>query len=100
MLPEVRAWERARPPESPRLLLVSTGDLETNRAMNLGSRVVLDQAFRTGSAFGATGTPSAVRINHAGRISAPLAVGAPAVLAILSPTLQHSEERSAHAVRA
>jgi hypothetical protein len=41
---------------------------------------VLDQSFSIGSAFGASGTPSAVLVDEAGKIASEVAVGAPAVL--------------------
>jgi hypothetical protein len=48
--------------------------------MGLGSPVVLDQQFAIGSAFGASGTPSAVLVDEKGKVASELAVGAPAVL--------------------
>jgi len=83
MLPDLRAWEHDPPPGAPALLLISTGDAESNRTMGLRSRVVLDQTFQTARSFGASGTPSAVRIDPTGRILTPLAVGASAALALL-----------------
>ncbi len=82
MLDDVKAWE-ANPPEgAPKLLVVSTGTVEDNRAMGLRSKVVLDQTFSAGSAFGANGTPSAVLVDRKGNIASELAVGAPGVLAL------------------
>ena len=43
----------------------------------------LDDGFAAGSAFGATGTPSAVLVDERGRIASPVAVGAPEVLALV-----------------
>lgn len=51
--------------------------------------VLLDEGFAAGRAFGAGGTPSAVLVDAAGRVGAPLAAGGEAVLqllAALSPT--------------
>jgi thiol-disulfide isomerase/thioredoxin len=82
MLPDLREWE-ANPPEgAPKLLVVSTGTQESNRDMDLRSPVVLDQQFSIGSAFGASGTPSAVLVDSEGKVASELAVGAPAVLAL------------------
>ncbi len=50
--------------------------------MGLRSPVVLDQGFATGTAFGASGTPSAVLVDAEGVIAAPVAVGAEAVMAL------------------
>jgi peroxiredoxin len=82
MLPDLKAWERNRPEGAPKLLVVSAGTAEDNRAMGLRSPVVLDQNFAAGSAFGANGTPSAVLVDENGNVASELAVGAPAVLAL------------------
>jgi len=82
MLDDLRAWEAKPPKRAPKLLVVSTGDVAANRAMGLRSPVVLDQGFATGTAFGASGTPSAVLIDARGNIATPVAVGAEAVLAL------------------
>jgi thiol-disulfide isomerase/thioredoxin/uncharacterized membrane protein YphA (DoxX/SURF4 family) len=82
MLPEIKQWEEERPEGAPELLFVSAGTEEANRDMKLSSRVVLDQQFSAGRAFGASGTPSAVLVDGEGRIASELAVGAPAVLGL------------------
>ncbi len=66
VLPELRGWERERPAGSPKLLIISSGAAEANRAMELASPVLLDDAFRTGRMFGAAGTPSAVLVDGGG----------------------------------
>ena len=66
MLPEVKQWEENRPEGAPKLLFVSAGQ-EANRDMKLSSKVVLDQQFAAGRAFGASGTPSAVLVDAEGR---------------------------------
>ena len=80
MLDDLKEWEADPPEGAPKLLVVSTGMKETNKAMSLRSTVVLDQGFAVGSAFGATGTPSAVLVDEEGKIASEVAVGAPAVL--------------------
>ena len=82
MRDDLAAWEASPPAGAPRLLVVSTGTVEANRAMELASTVVLDQAFATGRAFGAGGTPSAVLVDAEGQIASEVAVGAQAVLAL------------------
>ncbi len=82
MLDDLKAWEAKPPKGAPKLLVVSTGTVETNKAMGLRSPVVLDQNFSVGSAFGASGTPSAVLVDAKGNIASEVAVGAPAVLAL------------------
>jgi peroxiredoxin len=83
MLPQLRAWENNPPREAPKLLVVSTGSEEANREMGLSSPVLLDEQLAVGRAFGAPGTPSAVLIDEEGQITSELAVGAPAVLALV-----------------
>jgi peroxiredoxin/uncharacterized membrane protein YphA (DoxX/SURF4 family) len=80
MLPDLKEWESQAPENAPRLLVVSAGAEEANKAMGLTSPVVLDQQFATGRAFGASGTPSAVLVDAEGKVASEVAVGAPAVL--------------------
>ena len=86
MLDDLKTWEANRPHGAPQLLVVSTGSLEINRGMGLRAPVVLDEEFRTGSAFGVNGTPSAVLVDANGRIASTVAVGAPAVLSLAKHT--------------
>jgi peroxiredoxin len=82
MLPDLKAWEASRPKNAPRLLVVSSGGVEANRALGLRSAVVLEPSFQAGYAFGVNGTPSAVLVDAQGRIASEVAVGAQAVLAL------------------
>lgn len=81
MLDELKSLEEHRPPGAPRLLVVSRGSVEENRAMGLTSTVVLDDHFDIARRFGARGTPSALVLDGKGRIASSLLVGAPAILA-------------------
>ncbi len=51
--------------------------------MGLHSPVVLDPGFSTGTAFGATGTPSAVLVDENLKVASPVVAGAQAVLTLL-----------------
>jgi peroxiredoxin len=82
MLSDLRDWEMARPPSAPKIVVVSTGTVEENRAMNLRSPVVLDQNFQAGAAFGANGTPMGVLLDAEGHIASDVAAGAQAVFAL------------------
>jgi peroxiredoxin/uncharacterized membrane protein YphA (DoxX/SURF4 family) len=82
MLKDLKEWESNPPNGSPKLLVVSTGTPEANKALGLRSTIVLDQGFNTGRAFGASGTPSAVLVDARGKIASEVGVGAPAVLAM------------------
>jgi peroxiredoxin/uncharacterized membrane protein YphA (DoxX/SURF4 family) len=84
MLDDLKAWEANRPDAAPEPLVVSTGSEEENRAMGLRSRVLLDEGFRTGGAYGVRGTPSAVLVDEDGRIASEVAAGAAAVLSLVN----------------
>ncbi len=45
---------------------------------------MIDEGFNTGRKFGATGTPSAILIDPAGKIASEVAVGGPNVIALAS----------------
>jgi peroxiredoxin/uncharacterized membrane protein YphA (DoxX/SURF4 family) len=78
MLPELRDWETLSSSERARLLIISTGDVEANRALGLSSQIVLDENFTVGREFGIGGTPMAVLVDAQGKIASSIAAGAPA----------------------
>src|SRR5437588_333681 len=82
MLGDLKAWEAQPPPQAPKLLVVSTGSVEQNRALGLRAPVLLDHNLEAGQAFGASGTPMAVLVDAEGRIASSVAAGAAAVLAL------------------
>jgi peroxiredoxin len=88
MLPDITAWEEARPSGAPELLVVSTGSVTDNEALGFRATVLLDQNFSIGPSFGVQGTPSAVLVDAEGRIASSVAVGAEAALALARPASQ------------
>jgi len=80
VLPQLREWEQHRTDGAPEAVLISKGSTEANRDMNLTSQVLIDDTFSVARAFGAHGTPIAVRIDREGHISSELAVGGSAVM--------------------
>lgn len=72
--------ERELPPDR-QLVLATQGSKEDNRGMGFQSRMLLDDAFELGAAYGAGGTPSAVQI-EAGRVTSRVEVGVGPVLAL------------------
>ncbi len=82
MLEDLKAWERKPQHGAPRLLVISTGSVDDNRAMRLSSSVVLDSQSEAMRAFGANGTPMAVLVDAEGKIASPVVAGAQAVLAL------------------
>ncbi len=84
MTDDLKAWENDKPAGAPEVILVSTGTVESNKAMGLSSTTVIDEGFATGRKFGATGTPSAILIDPTGKIASEIAVGGPNVIALAS----------------
>ncbi len=97
MLDDLRAWEAKPPKGSPKILIVSTGTFEANRSMRLHSPVVLDPGFSAGTAFGATGTPSAVLVDENLKVASPVVPGAQAVLSLLGVQQAPQPQESAPA---
>ncbi|MGH2867299.1 MAG: MauE/DoxX family redox-associated membrane protein [Solirubrobacteraceae bacterium] len=85
MLADLRALERDMPADAPSLLLVSTGDAQTNRAQGLASPIALDPEGTARRAFGMRGTPMGVIVDAGGRFASSVAAGGPAVLELLTP---------------
>lgn len=81
ILDELRRFERAN--STPRLIFVSTGSSRENRAQRIRSLILLDEQFDLGSALGANGTPSAVRLDQDLTIRSRLYVGNSNVVALL-----------------
>lgn len=86
MLSDLKAWEQIRSIDAPRVLVVSSGTAEANRAMGLQSSVALDHGVGVGAMFGAHGTPMAVLLDGEGRVASDVAAGAPAVFELLNGT--------------
>ena len=83
MLPRLRAWEKDRPPGSPRLVIASSGSEEENRAAGLASPIVLDGSDEARRRFGIPGRPAAVLLDGDGRVMSEALLGAPAILSAL-----------------
>jgi hypothetical protein len=80
MVEDVKALEARVKTKGPRLVLVSTGTVEDNRASDFRSPVLPYQSFAAGRALGVNGTPSAILVDGEGKIASSIAVGKPAVL--------------------
>lgn len=84
--------QRAEGADTPRLLVVSSGDAAATRADGFAGPVALDPGRRAGTLFGATGTPMGLLLDGEGRVASPLAAGAEAVLALTGPPRLHVEQ--------
>jgi peroxiredoxin/uncharacterized membrane protein YphA (DoxX/SURF4 family) len=92
LLPALRAWQGAPSGQGARLVFVSQS--MTDRIM---ADELVDAHFRIGRWFGVTGTPSAVRLDSAGRVASQIAVGGPEILSLLTTSTDHA--RTAHSMR-
>lgn len=84
MLGDLRSLEAEMPSDAPALVLVSTGDVETNRAQGLASTIALDPDGTARRAFGIRGTPMGVVVDADGRLASTVAAGGPDVLELLT----------------
>ena len=82
MLPDLKALEDDPPERAPQLVVISSGEPETVRELQLHARVLLDSDGDAMRAFSAGGTPMAVLIDEA-RIATPVAAGADAVFELI-----------------
>ena len=76
MLEDLRSWDKARGVDEPNLLLLSEGEAEPHRNLDLQSPIILDKDRKISNELGMSGTPSAVLINENGRIVSETAIGA------------------------
>ena len=86
VLERIKTWEADETRDARRLVVVSMGSVEDNRAQGFRSRVVLDDAFSAGNGYGVAGTPSAVMVDREGRIASDVAAGGEEVLKLLRMT--------------
>jgi peroxiredoxin len=91
MAGDLRAVTSQPAPGAPQVVLISTGAVEANLALDLPVPILLDESFHTGFAFGASGTPSAILLDAEGRVASPVVTGAPAVLALAQGKLATSQ---------
>ncbi len=73
--PEVTRWAERSAAGRAALVLVALGGKEANAASGLGATILLDPSMEAFGAFGATGTPVAVKIDRRGRVASRLALG-------------------------
>ncbi len=83
MLGDLRDWDASKGANEPNLLVLSEGETEKSRLMNLRSPVVLDTNRNISNKLGMQGTPSAVLIDENGKIVSQTAVGAAQIWALL-----------------
>src|SRR5262249_47097639 len=81
---DIRMWELNPPSRAPRLVFISSGDLEDVKAdsARFKAKFLCDAEFTVGQLFGTNLTPSAVLIDSDGRIASGTEGGRPNVLAL------------------
>ena len=93
MADDLKQWEKKAAKAGTQVMVISSGTVEANAKQGFRSRVVLDQDFTAGKAFGATGTPSAVLLDEEGRIASKVAVGRQEILETVFSAQIASESR-------
>lgn len=83
MADDIIAWEKERIANKPLAVIITSGDLNANREFGFASTVLLDERVATMRQFGASGTPTAIRIDKDGNIASQLRVGQPGVMSLL-----------------
>jgi peroxiredoxin/uncharacterized membrane protein YphA (DoxX/SURF4 family) len=83
MLDDLRDWDKTKGADEPNLLLISQGETEPHRQLNLQSPIILDEDRRISKELGMNGTPSAVLINEDGKIVSETAVGAEGIWTLI-----------------
>ena len=72
---DVKTWEKKIARADTNMVLISTGTVEANRKQGFRSAIVLDRNFAAGTSFGASGTPSALLLDHQAKIVSKVAQG-------------------------
>jgi thiol-disulfide isomerase/thioredoxin/uncharacterized membrane protein YphA (DoxX/SURF4 family) len=88
MIPDLKEIEDEAGDKLSRVLFVSQGDIEANKEQGLKSKMVIDDGFTMGKAFGANGTPSAIKLDAEGKVASQLAIGADPVLTLIEEVLE------------
>jgi len=76
MLEDLRNWDKTKGADEPNLLLISEGEAEAHRKLNLQSPIILDADRKISEELGMKGTPSAVLIDETGKVVSETAEGA------------------------
>lgn len=84
---DLKRLEETRLPESPRIVVISTGSAEATRRQGITSLTALDPGRLVGSRFGTSVTPSAVLLDASARLAGPVSSGSGAVKELLEATV-------------
>ena len=99
MADDIKGWEAAPQAGAPRAIIITSGDIEANRAYGFRSTVLMDAATETMKKYGTGGTPTAMLIDEQGKIASVLRVGQPGVMSLLKgeevPAQQQAPQQAA-----
>jgi thiol-disulfide isomerase/thioredoxin/uncharacterized membrane protein YphA (DoxX/SURF4 family) len=83
MQPDLHEWASSDESSSIDLVAITVGTREAAEELTFADHVFLETSFTTARSFGASGTPSAIRVSADGNIASGLAVGGPAIMTML-----------------
>ena len=83
MLEDLRDWDKSKSKNELNLLILSEGEADAHKSMDLQSPIVLDKDRKISKKLGMNGTPSAVLIDADGKIISETAVGAAQIWTLL-----------------
>lgn len=83
MIEELKEWDSNKGDDDPNLIVISDGDPEAHKELNLKAPVVLDANHAFSAGIGMLGTPSAILVNGKREIVTETGVGAPNVWALI-----------------
>jgi peroxiredoxin/uncharacterized membrane protein YphA (DoxX/SURF4 family) len=86
MIEELREWNNGRSSEDPNLVVISDGDPEAHKELQLQAPIIMDKDYIVAAELGMMGTPSAVLINEKGEIVTETGVGAANIWALIGKT--------------
>jgi peroxiredoxin len=95
---QIRQSRTGGRPDEPLVLIISTGEVETNRALfgerELAGTVLLQKTSEVAAAYQANGTPSGYLITAEGRIASGLAMGAEALLELAEGKVETRNQKA------
>ncbi len=83
MIDALRDWDSSKGLNEPNLLVLSEGEVESHKSMNLKSPIVVDNERKISKELGWNGTPSAVLLDEEGKIISETALGASQIWSLL-----------------
>jgi peroxiredoxin/uncharacterized membrane protein YphA (DoxX/SURF4 family) len=86
MMEELKQWDANKSDEDPNLIVISDGDPEAHKELDLKAPIVLDTNYTFAAGIGMFGTPSAILVNGKREIVTETGVGAPNVWALIGRT--------------